>query len=134
MQVFQGNRSMTDKPILLVDDDPVQLTTLVEILEDEGFSCVCCETGEEAITLCKKQRFSVGVVDLRLPDTAGIQVMRKLKRLDPKMKIIIRTGYSNSVSAMSAVYQGAYAFIIKSGDIENLLRHIRLAISSEYHP
>ena len=104
MSDFQ--RLIAQTPILVVDDDQAHLKTLSAVFKQEGLTSVCCRTGQEALSLCKDKLFPIIILDLKLPDTEGLDLFGQLKTLNPQVRIIIHTGYATVESAMAAVNQG----------------------------
>lgn len=114
-------------PLLIIDDDAAQLKTLADILDMEDLCPICCRTGQEALRITRQQRVNVAVLDLRLPDMDGLQLLKQLKDENPELKVIINTGYASLESAMTAVNEEAFAYVRKMGDVEELLAHIHRA-------
>ncbi|MFQ5640038.1 MAG: response regulator [bacterium] len=114
-------------PVLVIDDEPAQLKTLSDILETEELQPVCCKTGKEALAACKKHKVNVAILDLRLPDVDGMDLLKQLKQQTPEIKVIINTGYASLESAMAAINEEAFAYVRKMGDVEELLTHVHRA-------
>lgn len=117
----------TKKPVLIVEDDEVQLRLLASLLEIEELQPICCRTGKEAIAACRNQAANVAILDLQLPDTDGLAILKQLKELNPHIKVIINTGYPSLETAMAAVNEEAFAYVKKSGEVEELLTHVHRA-------
>jgi ActR/RegA family two-component response regulator len=115
-------------PILLIEDDEAQLRVLADILEMRNLRPICCQTGRAALQVCQQQEVNVAILDLRLPDIDGLQLLRQLKRHNPGLKVIINTGYASLESAMRAVNEEAFAYVTKMEDVEELLAHIYRAL------
>ena len=113
--------------ILVVEDNAAQLKTLTDILESDGLQPIGCLTGREAIAACQRYPVHVAILDLRLPDLPGLEVLRQLKQQTPNMKVIINTAYATLETAMAAVNQEAFAFVQKMGDVAELLAHVHRA-------
>ena len=119
--------------ILLVEDDGNTRTTLAAILAEEGHRVVTCQNGEEAL-----QHISVGsetekidlvVSDLRLPDISGMDILRALKDQRPDVLFILMSGHATLETAVEAVNQGAFSYLVKPLDLDSLLNTIRHAIN-----
>ncbi len=117
----------TATPLLIIDDHSAHLETLAAILEQQQIASRRCQTGQEALMACTQQKFDVAILDLRLPDMDGIDVLRRLKEHAPQIKIIIHTGYASMEAAIDAVNHGAFAFMRKMDDVDELLDHIHEA-------
>ncbi len=113
--------------ILVVDDNPSHLRTLAEILESEGLQPLCCQTGREALAACEQHAVHVAVLDLRLPDMDGLQLLDAILHCRPQLKVIVYTGYASLDTAMAAVNHGAFAYMQKVGNVEELRAHIHRA-------
>ena len=110
---------------LIVDDEPEVCNFFSYLLKRKGHRVVAAYSGSQAIDLLKQNRFNVAVVDLKLPDLNGLQVLREIKKAQPACEVIIITGYSTVKSAVEAIQSGAFDYVEKPfGDIvemENLL-------------
>ena len=110
-----------DKPrILVVDDEQATLSFLKQALPDWGFEVVTAESGEEGITRYEEEACALVLVDLALPEIDGIEVIRKLKELDPEVTAIVMTGYSSIESAVQAVKAGAVDYLTKPFELDAL--------------
>ncbi|MEK6236415.1 MAG: response regulator, partial [Planctomycetales bacterium] len=118
--------------VLLVEDDESQLHTLTDILEDEGFEVVGCSNAQDSLRQMEESAFGVAVVDLRLPDLNGTQLLEEFKVLEPEIRVIIHTAYGSFDSAKAAVNLGAYGYIEKLSDPSELVRHIHGAFRGQY--
>ena len=83
---------MSSIKILLVDDEEIVRITLEAYLEDEGFSVISANSGEEALEMLADQSIDIGIIDMRLPGIDGNTLISKLNKLRPEMKFIIHTG------------------------------------------
>jgi PAS domain S-box-containing protein len=118
--------------LLLVDDNSSLLLTLSEILEEEGFAVTKCASAAEALSHVQQHEFSIAVVDLRLPDMQGTQLLRHFRDLGSKVRVIINTGYGEFESAKDAVNSGAFAYLEKGGDPGELVREVHRANRSQF--
>ena len=110
--------------ILIVDDDENIRRVLAAILEDEGYSVESVGTAKKGIEKSETDFFNLALLDVRLPDMEGIELLAKLRETKPKMRKIIITGYPTLQNAMGAVNQGADAYVTKPFDIEKMLKTI----------
>lgn len=111
--------------ILIVDDDENIRKVLTMILEDEGYVVDQAETAEQAIEKTEKNFYNMALIDIRLPDMEGIELLTKMKDTMPKMRKIIITGYPTLQNAIEAVNRGADAYILKPFDINKVLATIK---------
>ncbi len=119
----------TYRRVLIVEDDDAQRWTLAEILMEEGLDVTACANATEALDYIKNQGIRVVVLDLRLPDLTGMQLLDLLTDSADEVSIIINTGHSSYQSAKDALNLGAFAYVEKAGDPEELLRHVHRAIA-----
>lgn len=111
--------------ILIVDDDENIRKVLQTILEEKGYSVDTAETAKEAIEKTKKAFYNLALIDIRLPDMEGVELLTKIRDTVPKMRKIIITGYPTLQNAIAAVNRGANAYILKPFDVDKVLATIR---------
>lgn len=111
--------------ILAVDDDENIRKVIVAILEDEGYTVESVGTAKEAIEKSKRKFYNLALIDIRLPDMKGIELLTKFKETTPRMRKVIVTGYPTLQNAVDAVNKGADAYIIKPFDVKKVLKTIQ---------
>ncbi|MEM2816540.1 MAG: response regulator [Candidatus Bathyarchaeia archaeon] len=117
---------MVKKPrILIIDDDENIRKTLAAILEEEGYLVDHAENCQQALEKTAKSFYNVLLIDMRLPDMEGIDLIPKIRDTVPKMRKIIVTGYPTLQNAIEAVNRGADAYIVKPFDVDKVLAVIR---------
>ncbi len=116
------------RKILIVDDDPKLRKTFFDILKDEDYAPITVSTGKEALSKIKEEAPAVALIDLRLEDISGLKVMKGIKEYCSDIQCIVLTGYASQSSAIEAVNLGAYSYLQKPYDMEQLLVTIRRAI------
>lgn len=99
--------------ILVVDDEPSIRELLRRICLHEGYDAVTAASGQEALAALRQGPLALALVDLRLPDMDGIEVLRAARGLDANLLVIILTGYADLKSAVEAMHLGAYDYIAK---------------------
>jgi DNA-binding NtrC family response regulator len=107
--------------ILVVDDDAAIRRTLSKILEKKGYLVETVESGGKAIEASNERFFNAALIDIRLLDMEGTDLLKKLKNTVPKMVKIIVTGYPSLQNAIEAVNKGADGYVLKPFDIGELL-------------
>ena len=123
---------MENKPnILIVDDDEGMRQTLELILKKEGYQVTTAGTGETGLTLAREQFFNVVLLDVRLPDVTGTDLLPQLKKLHPDTEVLLITGYATLESAMQAVAQGAYHYFIKPLNMDEVSAKIREVLDKQ---
>jgi DNA-binding NtrC family response regulator len=111
--------------ILIIDDDENIRKVLKTILEDEGYIVDTADTAKKAIEQSEKAFYNLALIDVRLPDMEGIELLSKMRSTKPKMRKIIVTGYPTLQNAISAVNKGADAYIMKPFEVEKILQTIQ---------
>jgi DNA-binding NtrC family response regulator len=110
--------------ILIIDDDENIRKVLLAILEDKGYTVESVGTAKEAVEKSKRKFFNLALIDIRLPDMEGIELLSKMKDTTPRMRKVIITGYPTLQNAVDAVNKGADAYIVKPFDVEKVLSTI----------
>ena len=122
---------MAAKRILVVDDEPNVVKSCAKILELEGFEVHGTTSGDEAIALYKSEGFDLALVDLRLPDVDGLQVLAALRKHDPHATVIIFTAYGTKESVVEALRLGACEFLEKPLGAQMLITTVRRILERE---
>jgi response regulator RpfG family c-di-GMP phosphodiesterase len=117
--------------VLVIDDDPNVRKTLSDILRIKGYEVASAENGTAGIAEALRVSASVVLIDLNLPDMSGIEVMEQIKAVAPFTEAIILTGHASLDTAVEAINQGAFSYLLKPYEIEKLLRHIRRAMDRQ---
>ena len=113
---------MKSPRVLVLDDESTLRTALFRLLDRKGFTAVTSQKIEEARSLCQGDSvFDLAIIDMNLPDGDGLEFMRELKMLYPKIQVIILTGFGSVESAVKATQQGAYHFLTKPFSLEELM-------------
>jgi len=111
--------------ILIVEDDENILETMKNILQQKGYETDTAKTGREAEQKAKANVYNLALLDIKLPDMDGTQLLAKLHEDTPKMVKIMVTGYPSLENAMEALNQGANAYVTKPVKPEKLLALIK---------
>jgi len=117
--------------ILIVDDDTSIRSTFSAILEEEGYFVDTAVNGEEAIKKSNTKFYNLALIDIRLPDMEGTQLLTALKETTPPMIKIIVTGYPSLRNSVEAVNKGADGYIFKPVDVEKLLKTIKAHLEKQ---
>jgi two-component system nitrogen regulation response regulator NtrX len=110
--------------ILVVDDEESIRLTMTAILEEEGYSVDTAASGKEAINKSNSNFYNVALIDFRLPDMPGTELLTAFKETVPKMVKIMVTGYPSLHNAVDSVNRKADAFLMKPISVETLLNTI----------
>jgi DNA-binding NtrC family response regulator len=111
--------------ILVIDDEESIRKSLAAVLEEKGYLVDTAENGKEAIEKAKTRLYNLALIDIRLQDMDGVQLLTAFKETVPKTVKIIITGYPSLENAIEAVNKGADAYIIKPFDMNKLLDMIK---------
>jgi DNA-binding NtrC family response regulator len=103
--------------ILVVDDDESIRNTVKAILEGEGYIVDLAATGREAIKRTEETAYNVVLIDIRLPDIEGVELLKLMKDAVPRTRKIMVTGYPSMQNAITALNKNADAYMIKPIDI-----------------
>ncbi|HMU50832.1 MAG TPA: ActR/PrrA/RegA family redox response regulator transcription factor [Geminicoccaceae bacterium] len=107
--------------LLLCDDDAPLRKSLQRAMERRGFRVFAAESLKEGVSLAHTIRPEYAVVDLRLEDGSGIELVKRLRDLHPKCRIVILTGYGNIATAVAAVKAGAVDYLAKPADADDVI-------------
>jgi two-component system, NtrC family, response regulator HydG len=113
---------MDKKSILVIDNDKGILSVLWEILTLEGYKVDTAESGREAIQKCRFNFYNVALIDIRLSDTDGVELLDALREDAPKTIKIMMTGYPTIENAVEALNKGANSYIVKPINPEELIK------------
>lgn len=123
MTHYNEYRSEADIPemsLLIVDDDKVFLNRLARAMEGRGFSVTMADTVNAGMVAVESNPPAYAVVDLRLGDGSGLEVVAKLHDKRPQSRAIVLTGYGNIATAVTAVKLGAYDYLAKPADADEI--------------
>jgi signal transduction histidine kinase len=113
-------------PILVVDDDSQMLRTIGDILRFRGYEAVGAGTGKEGLVAVEQRRVTpaVALIDLKLPDMDGIELVSRLREVAPLVEVVILTGHASVDSAVRALREQSYDYLVKPVHPENLVASI----------
>jgi two-component system, NtrC family, response regulator AtoC len=106
--------------ILLIEDDQGSREALLILLKASGFTLKGCSSGKEGLSLLTGERFDIVITDLLLPDMNGIDILTRVKQDSPTTEVILITGHASAETAVQAMKKGAYDYITKPLNIEEL--------------
>ncbi len=117
--------------ILVVDDEEIVRESLGGWLEKDGYTVVVAPDGPSAIARLEAERWSILVVDLKMPGMDGLQVLEEAKRLQPELAVVIMTAYATVDTAVAAMKGGAYDYLVKPFDPEELSIMMQKIVSQQ---
>ncbi len=114
--------------ILVVDDEELICSIFSKRLEKEGYSCITAHDGREALNYFYKGMPSLIISDIRMPQMDGMELLKQVKALDPKMMVIIMTSYPEIDLAVEAMRNGAFDFMIKPVELDLVILSVKKAL------
>ena len=116
---------MSERKILLVDDEVVFLETVVKRLRHRNLSVRAAHSGEEALELLGQEPADVVLLDVKMPGMGGIQTLREIKARHPLTEVILLTGHASVEVAIQGMELGAFDYLIKPVELDELLYKIQ---------
>lgn len=111
----------TDATLLLVDDDIGMVDTLADILSARGYEVVSASSGDAALVIVRRGGFDVALLDVRMPGLNGVETLKLMRALDPRIGVIMMTAFTRDELVEEARRSGAVAILSKPLDIEEVL-------------
>jgi putative nucleotidyltransferase with HDIG domain len=120
-----------EEQILIVDDEENINNILARRLTREGYLCVTANNGREALNYFYKNTFSLIISDIKMPEMDGVELLKRVKSVDPNMMVIMVTAYPEIDMAVEAMRLGAYDFIIKPADLDFVVLSVKKALEKK---
>ncbi len=117
--------------ILIVDDDESTCRSLSLILNKKGYETGTARTGQEALKKVRERFFNLALLDIKLPDVDGAELLMPLKRMHPEMIVLMITGHASLESAVRTSLEGALAYITKPLNMDSVLTAIKAALEKQ---
>ncbi|BEQ13082.1 response regulator [Desulfoferula mesophila] len=125
-----SNQGAERLKVLLVDDEPGYLEVLNKRMSKRNLEVTTARSGTEAVQQARQQSFDVAVVDLKMEDMDGIEVLKVLKMMDPDLAVIILTGHGSEQAAREGMALGAFDYLTKPCELGDLLARIQASQAS----
>jgi DNA-binding response OmpR family regulator len=116
--------------ILLVDDEQGFADVLAKRLERRGVKVTKAFSGTQAIQVLRHSDYDAAVLDLKLEDMDGIEILKIFKKMDPAMPVIMLTGHGSAQASVEGLQQGACDYLTKPHDLSALIAHIQAAVGA----
>ena len=116
-----------ENTVLIVDDDHAHRTMLRTLLTGWGYAIVEADDGDVAIEMVHEQPFDLILMDIRMIKVSGIEALMKIKEFNPSIPVILMTAYSSVETAVDGLKKGAYDYLTKPYDPEELILQVRRA-------
>ncbi len=109
-----------DNKLLIVDDDLPFRERLTRSMEKKGFVVTASPGFRESLVLAKENLFDYAIVDMRLEDGSGLELLKEIKKISPNTKSLLLTGYGNIATAVAAIKSGAIDYLPKPAEIDQI--------------
>ncbi len=119
--------------ILLVDDEERYLQTTRKLIEKKGYEVLTALSGEEALEKLKPQNVHVVILDVKMPGMDGNQTLKAIKTLYPLVEVIMLTGHGTMDSAIDGLKSGAFDYLVKPADIDDIIEKAMEAFEKRQH-
>jgi PAS domain S-box-containing protein len=113
--------------LLIVDDEEGMRETIKEIFKKRNFQVETASNGKDAIDLIKKEFYNVVILDMRLPDMEGTEVLKSIKKESPDIEVVIITAFASLQSSIDAINEGAYGYLMKPFEMDSLVKVVSSA-------
>lgn len=118
---------MSDVKIMLVDDEERFLTTTQKLLAKKGYEVDIASSGQTALEKLSTQNIHVVILDVKMPGMDGVTTLKEIKRIFPLVEVIMLTGNATVDSAIDGLKSGAFDYLMKPADIEELMEKVEEA-------
>jgi DNA-binding NtrC family response regulator len=117
--------------VLIIDDDEETRNLFSTVLTDAGYLVEAVGNGKQAIKLCKKGPFDIALIDIELPDIKGVELLKTLREIQPKMVKIIITGHPSIENAVKSVNEKADGYLLKPVNIAEMLEMLKKILAEK---
>jgi DNA-binding NtrC family response regulator len=128
---IEEKKSLNDFNVMLVDDEGEFLDTLVKRLKKRNLNAMGVRSGEEALTTLKNNPVDVVVLDVKMPGMDGIETLKQIKKISPLVEVIMLTGHANMEVAIEGMELGAFDYLMKPMEIDELLYKLQDAFKKK---
>jgi len=115
--------------LLVVDDELIVRDSLDKWFREEGYDVTVADSAQDALTKMGGRRFDLALVDIKMPGTDGVELQRRMHEIDPDMLVIFMTGYASVETAVTALKNGAYDYVSKPFDPDDIAHTVHNALS-----
>jgi DNA-binding NtrC family response regulator len=121
----------TKANLLVVDDELIVRDSLDKWFREEGYEVIVAESAQDALAKMAARRFDLALVDIKMPGTDGVELQRRMHEIDPDMLVIMMTGYASVETAVAALKNGAYDYVSKPFDPDDIAHTVHNALSHQ---
>jgi DNA-binding NtrC family response regulator len=118
------------RTILVVDDEPEVLRLFKRLLSTEDAKVLLTQSGAEAVKIARQTRLDLVILDVKLPDVSGMEVLKRIRRIDPGVPVIMVTSYGSVETVRASMKLGAFDYLTKPFDNQEIRRVAREALAS----
>lgn len=122
----------TKANLLVVDDELIVRDSLDKWFREEGYDVTVADSAQDALTKMASRRFDLALVDIKMPGTDGVELQRRMHEIDSDMLVIIMTGYASVETAVAALKNGAYDYVSKPFDPDDIAHTVHNALSHRH--
>ena len=122
----------TKANLLVVDDELIVRDSLDKWFREEGYEVTVADSAQDALAKMAARRFDLALVDIKMPGTDGVELQRRMHEIDPDMLVIIMTGYASVETAVAALKNGAYDYVSKPFDPDDIAHTVHNALSHKH--
>jgi DNA-binding NtrC family response regulator len=115
--------------LLVVDDELIVRDSLDKWFREEGYEVTVAENAHDALGKMAAQKYDLSLVDIKMPATDGVELQRRMHEIDPEMLVIIMTGYASVETAVAALKNGAYDYVSKPFDPDDIAHTVHNALT-----
>ena len=115
--------------LLIVDDELIVRDSLGKWFREEGYDVGMAESAREALSMMAEKHFDLALVDIKMPGTDGVELQRRMKEVAPETIVIIMTGYASVETAVAALKNGAYDYVTKPFDPDDIAHTVQNALA-----
>ena len=115
--------------LLVVDDELIVRDSLNKWFREEGHDVTVADSAQEASTKMAAERFDLALVDIKMPGVDGVELQKRMHEIDPDMIVIIMTGYASVETAVAALKNGAYDYVSKPFDPDDMAHTVQNALA-----
>ena len=123
---------MEQRTILIVDDDEIIRETLKDLLESKGYAVETAESAKEAMEKSKSRTFNLALLDIKLPDMEGTELLKKMHSIAPRMMKVMITAHGTLKNAMDSLNFGADGYLLKPINEKELVRVVEEKLKEQY--
>jgi DNA-binding NtrC family response regulator len=120
---------MADIKLLLVDDELEFLEPMKARIERRGMACATAASGAEALAILDASPVDCAVVDVKMPEMDGLELLRRLRRLYPGVPVVLLTGHASAELGVKGMELGAFEYLLKPIELDELLDTVRRAVA-----